>query len=79
MSRKKADSQSSVKYLGFQLKDRELPTDRSGEAVTRIAVAFRRHRGGPGSDQALPHLDPQFSTHSKTFPVMLLKEETGFL
>lgn len=60
MSRKKADSQSSVKYLGFSTQGRELPTDGSEEALTRIAVATRRHRGGPGSDQVLPYLDPQF-------------------
>ena len=67
MSRKKADSQPLLNIWGFELKDRELPTDLGGGALTRIAVATRRHCWGPGSEQALPHLDPQLQTHRKPF------------
>ena len=67
MSRKKADSKPLLNIWGFELKDRELPTDQGGGVLNRIAVATRRHCGGPGSDRALPHLDPQLWIHRKPF------------
>ena len=67
MSRKKADSQSSVKYLGFSTQGQELPTDGSEEALTRIAVATRRHRGVPGVTRFCHIWTPNFRLTAKPF------------
>ena len=62
---------------GFELKNKELMGE--GWSSTRIAVATGRHCRGPGSDWALPHLDPQLWTQWKTLLMTLLKEETADL